>query len=195
MPLTTPDGITYTDEEVKLLGLDQPDAPVLPPESVTVVDEQGESRPYIGEYRGTTMATVAKESPRHRLVCNHLAIGWTNRQICDTFGIHPTTVTKIRRDPRFRKIVADLQERDRQGAMKGKLYNLQELAIDVLEQVLLDPKAKNADKIAASKTTLDRTGLVTTTEVRHGASAPDELKKMTDAELLEIIRRGQISGN
>lgn len=101
---------------------------------------------------------LKSERPAHRLVANAMAQGFTQKEIAESIGVNPVTVSIIARQPHVQQTLAN-NIRDRMQEDKKVVEVIKQnvvLAVETLADIMQDEKAKNSDRIAAAESLLNR---------------------------------------
>jgi lambda repressor-like predicted transcriptional regulator len=99
---------------------------------------------------------IASEKPHHRLMIYCHAKGMTAREIADQMGYHAEYVKIVLRQPWARQKIVEILHETGQSMVDHFLKNEISPSLDVLREVRDNKTAKDAARIAAANSILDR---------------------------------------
>ncbi len=118
-----------------------------------------------------------------------LAAGYTPAEVSRRLKLHPGAVYDLARDPEVKAAVDDGVERRRSivghGLQKAALS-----AVDVLEELMLDPGVPPKERIKAAETLLERSGIAPDTAPAAATTAAVSVDVDFDNRLARIVAAG-----
>jgi hypothetical protein len=134
---------------------------------------------------------VLNEQPWHRSAAYALLQGKTNKQVAATFDCDPATVSLLRQQSWFRRLIAELAQESLDDGFLGLLQGGANAAIEELTCMLSDTKVPAPTRAAAAGKLLDAFMKAKPPEAPKVPDDPQaELKKLND----EIKRLEQQTG-
>lgn len=118
-----------------------------------------------------------------------LAAGYTPAEVSRRLKLHPGAVYDLAREPEVKAAVEDGVERRRaivgHGLQKAALS-----AVDVLEELMLDPGVPPKERIKAAETLLERSGIAPDTAPAAATTAAVSVDVDFDNRLARIVAAG-----
>ena len=118
-----------------------------------------------------------------------LTAGYTPAEVSRRLKLHPGAVYDLARDPQVKAAVEDGVERRRSivghGLQKAALS-----AVDVLEELMLDPGVPPKERIKAAETLLERSGIAPDTAPAAATTAAVSFDVDFDNRLARIVAAG-----
>ena len=127
--------------------------------------------------------SVLKIWAKQREIARLAALGYKEQEICRALGLSTSCVWQaLNRNPLVQERILVLQgERDASTAnVRAKIKALQPIAIEVLEETMLDPGTGRRLKVDVAKTVLDRGGnsAIQKKAVSHAIFTSEDLKEI-----------------
>lgn len=143
-------------------------------------------------FRGNSTYNLKSLWDAHHEIARLITCGLNNQAISHILGITPQTVSNVRNHPMIKQQIEYLKLR-RDISTVDVQKTLQEMiptALQVIEDVMQDERAKQTDKLKAAFDVLDRTG--------HGSIQKREVKDMhlivTLDEIIEVKQAAKKNG-
>lgn len=124
-----------------------------------------------------------------RLAVELLVAGHTPGVVCARMKVHPSAIYDLAREPEVKAAIAEGVERRRSLVAHG-LQRAAESAIDVLQELMLDPGVPPKERIKAAETLLDRSGIAPDSGPQQQQAGPVTVDVDFDQRLARIVAGG-----
>ena len=136
---------------------------------------------------------IKREKFEHRNVCILKAKGLNHKEIAEVTGYATVTISTIHSQPWAMQLITEMQAESGRDAVAEILTDSALEVVTMLRDTVNDPDVQRRDRIAAGKELLSRKYGMPSQHV--SLSSKRDARELTDAELNEIITRGEVKRN